>query len=136
MWDLTIHADHDFYIDTVAGSVLVHNDSCAVYRTARVGLGQGEADNGLDPDNFATGDKSAYVGDEAAARSLANPSVGNYENFYTRFEMRPEFEQEFNNPNYKFEYPEGGSESYEYQLPRELISRFNELTISRTIVQF
>ncbi len=25
MWDLTITADHDFYIDTIIGSVLVHN---------------------------------------------------------------------------------------------------------------
>ena len=25
MWDLTVASDHDFYVDTVAGTVLVHN---------------------------------------------------------------------------------------------------------------
>lgn len=31
MWDLTIPRDHDFYIDTNAASVLVHNNNCATY---------------------------------------------------------------------------------------------------------
>jgi hypothetical protein len=32
MWDLTIPGDHDFYIDTVIASVLVHN--CQPFRAA------------------------------------------------------------------------------------------------------
>jgi hypothetical protein len=60
-----------------------------------LGLGQSELDNGLDPATFATGDQSAYGGDEAAARTLANPDVGSYENGYTRFDMNSGFENEF-----------------------------------------
>jgi hypothetical protein len=32
-----------------------------------------------------------------APRALANPRTGNYENFYTRFDMQPGFESEFVN---------------------------------------
>jgi hypothetical protein len=106
----------------------------SVYRTARLGLGQRKLENGLDPVNFATGDRSAYVGDEAAARTLANPDVGNFENFYTRFDMDPAFEREF--AKYMYPYPEGGPGSYEYQIPQSLIPRFNELTLLRTPIPF
>ena len=37
MWDLTVHTDHDFYIQISASFALVHNDSCTdtVYRVLR-----------------------------------------------------------------------------------------------------
>jgi hypothetical protein len=120
-------ANLDNQLDTADGGT-------SVYRTARIGAGQSELDSGLDPVNFATGDQSAYVGDESAARTFANPSVGNYENFYTRFDMNPAFESEF--ADYQYRCPSGGPDSYEYQIPQSLINRFNSLTISRTAVPF
>ena len=84
--------------------------------------------------NFTIGDRSAYVGDEAAARTLATPRVGSYENFYTRFVMKPSFESEF--AKYKFPYPEGGADSFEYQIPQDLIFRLNQLTQFRTDIAY
>ena len=51
--------------------------------------------------------------DEAAARTLAHPKVGSYENGYIRFDMHPDFVVEFS--KFKYNYPEGGPGSYEYQ---------------------
>lgn len=53
---------------------------------------------------------------------------------YTRFDMHSDFDGEFG--KYKFNCPEGGPESFEYQIPQRLIARFNELTLSRTWVSF
>jgi hypothetical protein len=48
--------------------------------------------------------------------------------------MNPAFADEF--AKYRFSYAEGGPESFEYQIPQSLISRFNELTLSRTLIPF
>jgi hypothetical protein len=88
----------------------------------------------LNPSDFSTRNRSAYVGDESAARTLADPRVGGYENSYTRFDMHPDFETEF--AKFKFRYPEGGPGSYEYEIPQNMIGRFNELTVNRTGILF
>ncbi|GAB3851840.1 hypothetical protein GCM10028801_01990 [Nocardioides maradonensis] len=106
----------------------------SVFRTPRLGAGSSELEHGLDPARFAAGDQSAYVGDEAAARTLAHPNVGSYENGYTRFDMHPDFESEFS--KFKYNYAEGGPGSFEYQIPQSMIPRFNELTLSRTWIPF
>jgi RHS repeat-associated protein len=109
-------------------------DGVSVFRTARLGYGQSELDSGLDVTRFATNDRSAYVGDEAAARSLADPRVGGYENGYSRFDMHSDFELEFS--KFKYDYPEGGPGSYEYQIPQSMIGRFNDLTLNRVWTPF
>ncbi len=49
MWDLTVHADHDFYIDTTAGSVLVHNDGCPTSpNQMQRQVSRGQAPRGID----------------------------------------------------------------------------------------
>lgn len=106
----------------------------SVFRTPRLGAGKSELDSGLGPARFAAGDQSAYVGDEAAARTLAHPKVGSYENGYIRFDMHPDFVVEFS--KFKYNYPEGGPGSYEYQIPQSMIPRFNELTLNRTWILF
>ncbi|ERK62224.1 winged helix-turn helix [Propionibacterium acidifaciens F0233] len=104
------------------------------YRTPRRGVGDREALDGLDPADFQVGDKSAYAGDEAAARTFADPRIGNYENGYTRFDMHPDFKNEF--AQYKSPYTEGGPSSVQYAIPAGKIDRFNELTINREWVSY
>jgi hypothetical protein len=48
--------------------------------------------------------------------------------------MHPDFECEF--AKLKFPYPEGGPNSYEYEMPQNMIARFNELTVNRAQVPF
>jgi hypothetical protein len=48
--------------------------------------------------------------------------------------VKPSFESEF--AKYKFSYPEGGPESFEYQIPQNLIFKFNDLTQFRTDIAF
>ncbi len=105
-----------------------------MFRTAPLGQGDSELESGLNPANHMEGDQSAYVGDESAARTLADPRIGPYENWYTRFDMHPDFESEF--APYRSSYPEGGPDSYQYQIPADLIPRFNDLTLGRTAVQW
>ena len=104
------------------------------YRTPRRGVGDREALDGLDPADFQVGDKSAYAGDEAAARTFADPRIGNYENGYTRFDIHPDFKNEF--AQYKSPYTEGGPSSVQYAIPAGKIDRFNELTINREWVSY
>ena len=104
-------------------------EKISVYRTPRRGVGDREALDGLDPADFQVGDKSAYVGDEAAARTFADPRIGNYENGYTRFDMHLDFKNEF--AQYEYPYKEGGPNSVQYAIPAGKIDRFNELTINR-----
>ena len=104
------------------------------YHTPRRGVGDREALDGLDPADFQVGDKSAYAGDEAAARTFADPRIGNYENGYTRFDMHPDFKNEF--AQYKSPYTEGGPSSVQYAIPAGKIDRFNELTINREWVSY
>ncbi len=104
------------------------------YRTPRRGVGDREALDGLDPADFQVGDKSAYAGDEAAARTFADPRIGNYENGYTRFDMHLDFKNEF--AQYKSPYTEGGPSSVQYAIPAGKIDRFNELTINREWVSY
>jgi hypothetical protein len=60
-----------------------------VFRTARLGKGQLELDNGLNPSDFTAGNQHAYLGDEYAARTLADPRVASYENFYKEAYSQP-----------------------------------------------
>jgi hypothetical protein len=48
--------------------------------------------------------------------------------------MHPDFEGEFS--KFKYNYPEGGPGSYEYQILQSMIPRFNELTLNRTWIPF
>ena len=105
-----------------------------MYRTPRRGVGDREALNGLDPADFQVGDKSAYVGDEAAARTFAAPRIGNYENGYTRFDMHPDFRNEFS--QYRAPYTEGGPDSVQYAIPVDRVDRFNELTLNREWIPY
>jgi RHS repeat-associated protein len=65
MWDLTVPGDHDFYIDTVAASILVHNcdvtfrsDTSHIFRDAPGHLGEDTPENrallqgAVNPDNL------------------------------------------------------------------------------------
>ncbi len=105
-------------------------DGLAVFRTPRVGMADEELGSGLNPANHAVGDRSAYVGSESVARDFADPKVGGYANGSVRYQMQPAFEEEFS--PFRFRYDGGGSERWEYQIPQEMIPRFNELTSGRT----
>ena len=103
----------------------------SVFRTPRLGLRDAELGSGLNPANHLEGDQSAYLGTENVARDFANPKVGGYENGYVRYHMAPEFETEFS--RYKFPYvTTSGATEAEWQIPANMISRFNELTLNRT----
>ncbi|MCZ0859475.1 hypothetical protein OHJ16_15690 [Actinomyces israelii] len=109
-------------------------ENISVYRTPRRGVGDREALNGLDPADFQVGDKSAYVDDEAAARTFAAPRISNYENGYTRFDMHPDFRKEFS--QYRAPYTEGGPDSVQYAIPVDRVDRFNELTLNREWIPY
>lgn len=76
------------------------------------------------------GDQSAYLGSESVTRDFANPKVGGYENGYVRNDMHPDFDQEF--APYRFRYDQRAQIAAEYQIPADMIGRFDELTLNRT----
>jgi RHS repeat-associated protein len=90
-----------------------------------------------DPDPVA-GNPFAYASDEPL--DVTDPSghgcgifsvVGDYENGYVRYDMAPEFDSEFSSP-YKFPYvTTSGGTGYEWQIPANMVDRFNELTVNR-----
>lgn len=141
MHDLTVAQIHTYYVMAGATPVLVHNcgegateaspiSGPKVYRAPRAENGQDELTNGLNPARHQTGDRSAYVGDEDVAQQFAGQP--GYEHGYIEFEMHPDFEAEF--APYKFDYD--GSSSYQWQIPQHMISRFNELTVNRTWINY
>jgi hypothetical protein len=104
-----------------------------VFRTPRLGQGDSELRSGLNPANHVEGDQSAYVGTENVARDYANPKIGRYENGYVQYDMAPEFDSEF--AQYKFPYvTTSGDTGFEWQIPSNMIDRFNELTANRSWV--
>jgi hypothetical protein len=102
----------------------------SVYRAPSAGNGPSELENGLNPLNHLEGDQSAYVGSESVARDFADPRIGGYENGYINFQMHPDFETEF--APYRFRYDLRGPDRWEYQIPQDMIGRFNDLTINRS----
>lgn len=67
------------------------------------------------------------------ARDYANPKIGGYENGYVRYDMAPDFGDEFS--QYKFPYvTASGEPGFEWQIPVDMIGRFNELTVNRSWV--
>ncbi len=53
MWDLTIRGDHDFYVDTPAAAVLVHNTGPASSQVRNLtGMTQTQADKILSEHGF------------------------------------------------------------------------------------
>lgn len=53
MWDLTIQGDHDFYVDTSAAAVLVHNTGPAASQVPNLtGMTQTQADKILSEHGF------------------------------------------------------------------------------------
>jgi RHS repeat-associated protein len=107
----------------------------SVYRAPPLGRRDAELYGGLDPANHQIGNRSAYVGTENVARDFANPRVGGYENGYVRYDMSPEFEAEFS--QYRYRYPTAeGEEGAEWEIPVEMIPRFNDLTVNRTWLEW
>lgn len=65
------------------------------------------------------------------ARDFANPKIGGFENGYVQYDMAPEFDREFS--QYKFPYvTTSGETGFEWQIPANMIDRFNELTVNRS----
>ena len=85
------------------------------------------------PRNLSAG-LLAFVALLGVFLALSPPATPPNENGYTCFDMHPDFENEFS--KYKCNYPEGGPGSFEYQFPRSLIPRFNDLTLGRTWMRF
>ncbi len=106
----------------------------AVYRTARRGDGDDELARGLDPARHAGQDRSAYVGSRSVADDFADPRIEPYEDFKARFDMLPEFADEF--APFRSRYDGGGADRFQYAIPQDRIGRFNELTRSRTRVPY
>jgi large repetitive protein len=105
----------------------------SVFRAPRLGQGDSELESGLNPANHMEDDQSAYTGTENVARDYANPKVGGYENGYVKYDMAPEFDSEFS--QYKFPYvTTSGETGSEWQIPVNMIDRFNELTVNRSWV--
>ena len=65
---------------------------------------------------------------------MAQPRVGSHENGYIRFDMDPRFASEFK--DFRARYVEGGPGAYEYAIPVRLVPRFNELTRSRSWIEY
>jgi hypothetical protein len=88
-----------------------------------------ETKSGLNPANHTGDNQSAYVGDESIVRdNYANPRIGTYENGYVRYDMAPEFDQEFA----QYRWPYQGGPEFEWEIPLDQIERFNGLTANRT----
>jgi RHS repeat-associated protein len=108
-------------------------EGLSVFRTARAGNGESELADGIDPANHVTneydgGPGSAFVGSEDVAQKFVGR--GAYEDFYTEFKMSPEFADEFA----PFQRAYDGGPGIEYEIPYNMIDRFNELTVSRAKV--
>lgn len=133
--NLEVNGLHNYHVATDNQTwVLVHNnDGCgddmmSVYRTPPRGRGQAEAEHGLDPTNFQSGDRSAYIGDERVAQEYSNYNVGSHEDGYTRFEVpRSNFEETFG----KGHPYQGGDLGREWAIPADKIQQFNDMTQSR-----
>jgi hypothetical protein len=107
----------------------------SVFRTPRLGSGPSELRGGLNPASHVEGDQSAYVGTENVARDYANPKIGGYENGYVKYDLAQGFGNEF--AQYQFPYvTTSGEAGFEWQIPMNMIDRFNELTVNRTWIKW
>ncbi len=89
----------------------------------------------MNPASHVEGDQSAYVGTENVARDYASPKIGGYENGYVKYDMAQGFGNEF--AQYRFPYvTTSGGAGFEWQIPLNMIDRFNELTVNRTWIKW
>lgn len=99
-----------------------------VFRTPKAVNADDELKNGLNPRNHMGGDWSAYVGSERGAQNWVNG--GEYADHYIRYDTDPRFKGEFTHYLRPYDGKDGHI-YWEYNIPLEMIPRFNELTLNR-----
>jgi pretoxin HINT domain-containing protein len=129
-YDLTINGLHTYYVVAGRAAVLVHNCGDTVYRTPNAGNKERES-NGLDPSLHRTGDRSAYLGDKSVVTEHYASQPG-YESGYFEYQMHPDFASEFG----QYRRPYDGGDGFQWQIPVQAISRFNQLIITQRWVNY
>ena len=125
-YNLTVDDIHTYYVLAGTTPILVHNSDCGptkVYRAPNAGNKADEVD-GLNPANHQTGDQMGYVGEKPVVTGHYAGQPG-YEDGFYEYTMGPEFDDEFGD----YKIPHDGGDGMQWQIPLEMIPRFNELIV-------